>query len=213
MSLDPTLAGKVVDSLNFNKMLAGPFMAAAKAQAALSISTMDFLNEFCLDDSGNVITTTISCVVDDPSGSIAPFDPSGSRQSARALTIPLIALLNVPALMMQKVTVKLLIEVNSMTQVDTSSANKVKAGARASAKGGFGAVKTEASVHMNTSGASSKSSKDSSSTKVVYDVYMEAENKPPKGLEMILNWIGDLKPAPDRSKRDGGTSKPLPGTE
>jgi hypothetical protein len=196
--------GKVIDSLKFDQMLGQPFIEASKAQAALSKASMDFLNAFCLDGSGDVICTTLSVVVDDASGNMRDANGVLTGQSKKQITVPLIALLNVPSFQMQKMTVKLFLEINSMTSTDTSDSKAMAASlALGIGTGPMSAVKANLDINMNASMASSASASNKDSTKMIYDVYMEAENKPTAGLNMILQWLTGVAPTPDRTKGAG----------
>lgn len=194
---------KIVDSLKFDQLLGQPFIQASIAQAALSKASMDFLNEFCLDDSGNLICANLSVIVDDPSGNMVNSAGVKTGQSKKEITVPLIALLNVPSFQMQKMTVKLFLEINSMTSSDSSDSQQYGGSLNAGVEGTMGAVKAHANIAMNASVASSKSASSKDSTKMIYDVYMEAENKPTAGLNMILEWLTGVAPKPDRTEGSG----------
>ena len=189
----------IIASMNLKDMIAQPFLAAADAQVSLCESTMKFLNAFCLDTSGNVRTTELSVCVADPSGSIIPLkvdgtqDLSANRLTKKSLVVPLIALLNIPAFQMQKVTVDLLIKVESQTRSDESmnvqGSLAVGVTKEAGPAGGIGG-----SFNMGVSGGMAKSKTDSASTSIIYDVHMEAENRTPSGINTILQWLTEIKP-------------------
>ena len=211
------IVSNIASSIDFHKMIGQPFMAAAQAQLEMCNTTIKFLQNFCLDNSGNVITTTISCNYDDPSGTLTATDGTNIKQSRKALTVPLIALLNVPAFQMQKVVVDLKLRIDSMSKVDTSE--NIQGSLSGSAtygkdssgndKGGiFSAKNFGGTINASVSGGSSKAQSDSNSTSIIYDVHMEAENKPPPGLIMILDWVTSTQKAiaPDRTAKSGAGS-------
>jgi hypothetical protein len=193
------MATTILSSMNMKSMIAQPFEAASDAQVTLCKSTVDFLNAFCLDPCGNVRTTTLTVEVEDPSGNTRPGDPSGNKVSKRSMVVPMIALLNVPAFQMQKVTVDLLIKIESQSRNDSSE--NLAYGVGLSASGKVGPI--EGKIEANVSGGSSKAKSDSESTSIIYDVHMEAENKPPRGLDMILTWLTGVAPASDTTKKQG----------
>lgn len=205
----------LIASMNMSEMISQPFLAASTAQLALCTATMTFLKDYCLDTSGNVRTTELSVCVEDPSGSIIPVnadgtqDLSANRLSKKSLVVPLIALLNVPAFQMQKVTVDLLIKVESQTRSDSSM--NVGGGLAINGAMGTPGVGMSGSVSATVSGGTSKSQSDSASTSIIYDVHMEAENRPPAGLNMILEWLTGIKPA--SSSAASRTPFALPGVK
>jgi len=206
----------IASSINFHDMLAQPFTAAAAAQAKMSGTTIDFINRFCLDQSGNVRTTTMTCNYDDPSGSITATDGSGLKQSKKALTVPLLSLLNVPSLQMNLITVDLAISIDQQTRSDTSNSLAMDASAgldfskMAGSGGIFGKMLSGVSASAKVSNTSSDTTSNSSQSKVKYLVHMEAANNPPAGLQTILNWLtSTTNPiAPNRTKENIGYQIP-----
>ena len=221
----------IASSINFEAMIGQPFVAASNAQVLLCNATIDFLNSFCLDKSGNVLNTTLSVNYDDPSGNMRDANGNLTGQSQKHLTVPLICLLNVPAFQMQKITVDLRIQIDSMTKVDTSANDANSTGMSVGggvsgnvggnkdkttgAKSAFGQLEIHGEMKTSCSGGSSKASSSADSTSIVYNVHMEAENNPPPGLGMIINWLtGSVaQPAPNRSlpaTQTGGPGYPIP---
>jgi hypothetical protein len=190
----------LIASMNMHEMIAQPFVAAGNAQVALCTQTINFLKEFAIDSSTNTIRTTeLSMICEDPSGTIIPLkadgtqDLSANRLRKRTLVVPLISLLNVPAFQMQKVTVDLLIKVESQSREDTSL--NVAASLAGNVNFGTPGVGANGSVQASVSGGFSKAKSDTNSTSIIYDVHMEAVNHPPAGLNSILEWLTSIKPA------------------
>lgn len=198
------------NSIDFNKMIGQPFTAAAQAQLEMCNTTIKFLKDFCLDGSGNVLTTTLTCNYDDPSGILLDAAGTGIKQSRKALTVPLIALLNVPAFQMQKVVVDLKLKIESMSRVDTSDNKQGTLAIDGSGSRTFAGANIGGEIKMTASGGSSKAQTDVNSTSIIYDVHMEAENKPPAGLIMILDWLTSTQnqAAPNRAKTGLGSGQP-----
>jgi len=209
--MPPIAVSSLASSINFPDMLAQPFEAAAQAQAKLAGVTIDFLNRFCLDLSGNVRTTTLTCYYDLSNNGTDP-----PQQGQKSLTVPLISLLNVPSLQMNLVTVDLAISIDQNTRTDTSDSTTVDVSAAVDFKkmaktgGIFGKMLSGVTAEAKVSNTSSENTSNASQTKVKYLVHMEATNNPPPGLQMVLNWVtSTTNPiAPDRSKERAGGQIP-----
>lgn len=200
-----TQALSFANALNFDQMIAAPFTAAAKSQAVLSITTIDFLNAFALDLSGNVKTATLSTYYDDPSGSIVSAD--GVRQAIKSITIPLIALVNIPSMQLQKMTISLDVTINSITKSATSSTESLNVGIKAGA-GIFKALGAP-EVAIKVSGATKKDSSSELSTQVVYKLEIIAENKAPRGIDMLLDWVTSSQNPVERNRSAAYTPGPI----
>jgi hypothetical protein len=210
------IVNSIANSLDFTTMLSQPFEAAAAAQGKMSGHTIEFLNRFCLDSSGNVRTTTLTCNYDDPSGVLTANDGSGLKQSRKALTVPIVTLLNVPALQLNVVTVDLAISIDQQTKQDTTSSMAIDASAgldfskMAGSGGVFGKILSGVAASAKVSNTSTDTTSASAQTKVKYLVHMEAVNNPPVGLQTILNFLtSTTNPiAPNRAKENTGYQIP-----
>ena len=203
-----TQALSFANSLNFDQMIAAPFTAAAKSQAVLSVTTIDFLNAFALDLSGNVKTATLSTYYDDPSGSfVTTTDGVTTRQSIKSLTIPLIALVNIPSMQLQKMTISLDVTINSITKSATSSTESLQLGVKAGA-GIFKALGAP-EVNLKVSGATKRDASNELSTQVVYKLEIIAENKAPRGIDMLLDWVTSSQNPVERNRAASYTPGPI----
>jgi hypothetical protein len=202
-------SANVLQSMDLALMLGSPFTAAQQAQAKMTSTTIEFLQAFAFerDSSGNntneIRTFSMNTYFDDP-------DSSGNKitQKQRQLTMPLIALLNVPALQIQKITVDLTVKVSSQVAASSTSANSLSVGASAGGSVGFngffasGSASFSVSTEVSSSNSNTNSFDASSSAK--YDVHIEAENKPPAGLAMLLDFCTKPDIAPNRAKYPDG---------
>jgi len=189
-------------------MIAAPFTAAAKSQAVLSITTIDFLNAFALDISGNVKTATLSTYYDDPSGSfVTTTDGVTTRQSVKSLTIPLIALVNVPAFQLQKMTINLDVTINSITKSSTQVTASLELGVKSG--GGIFKALGGPEVNLKVSGATKYDTSNELSTQVVYKLEVIAENKQPRGIDMLLDWVTSSQNPVERNRGAAYTPGPI----
>lgn len=212
-----TTAITALQSISLEKMIAGPFIAANQAQAEMTNTTIKFLQAFAFvkDASGNntdeVQTFTLSSYVDlDPSGVDAQGNPI-IPQTKRQLTLPLIAMLNVPALQIQKIVVDLTLKVASQTTQAAQSSLGVGVNASVSGSYGFnvGFTKANVAASVSTSVQMSNSSQNSSdvSSSAKYVLHIEAENKLPPGFAVLMEFCTKSDIAPNRSVDT--TGKPL----
>ena len=169
--------------------------------------TIEFLQTFAfeMDSSGNNTTDMRTFSVntffdtEDLSGGIVV-------QKRKQLTMPLIAMLNVPALQIQKITVDLTIKIDAQTSAQTQSSNAFSAGASAfgSVSAGFnvglasGSASAGFSVNVQCSSSSSSANSFDAASSAKYDVHIEAENKPPAGLAMLMDFCTKTDIAPNR---------------
>lgn len=209
-------AVNLMQSIDLDQMLGTPFVAAQKAQAKMTQTTVEFLQAFAFekDSSGNnttdMRTFSVNTYFDDP------VDSSNGIvvQKRKQLTMPLIAMLNVPALQIQKITVDLTIKVSAQSSSQTQSSNAVSAGASAFgfASGGFntgfasGSAGGGFSVNCQVSSSSSSANSFDAASSAKYDVHIEAENKPPAGLAMLLDFCTKTDIAPNRELYPTGQS-------
>lgn len=200
----------VIESLDMYKLFSTPFIAAQDAQISIASSTIQFLQSFAFekDASGNntgvLRTFSINTYVDDP------IDSSNGVivQKQKQLTLPLLTLLNVPALQITKVNVDLTLKIETQTSSQSQSSLDFTAGASAQASASYNVLfsKGSASASVDTRVTSSSSNKEStdSTSSAKYDVHMEAENKTPVGLALILDFCNQNNTAPNRSQNPNG---------
>lgn len=198
--------GSIMQTLDLRSMLSSPFIAAQEAQAQVASSTLSFLQSYAFekDSAGNntdeLRTFSVNTFVDDP------VDSSNGVivQKKKTLTLPILTLLNVPALQISKVEVDLTIKIESQTSSQSQSSLDFTAGMSIEAAARYNVLFSSgsASASADTRVTSSNSSKDSidSNSSAKYDIRMTAENKQPPGLAMIMDFCNRTDGAPDRSK-------------
>ncbi len=198
--------GSIMQSIDLKSMLSSPFIAAQEAQAQVASSTLAFLDSYAFEkdsagnNTGDLKTFSVSTFVDDP------VDSSNGVivQKKRTLTLPILTLLNVPALQISKVEVDLTIKIDTQSSSQSQSSLDFTAGASAEGSASYNVLfsKGSASFSVDTRVTSSSSNKEStdSTSSAKYDIRMGAENKPPPGLSMIMDFCNRTDGAPDRSK-------------
>ena len=209
--------------LDMYELFYTPFKAAADAQALLTDNTLKFIKRFGLDGSNGIITTTICSYggIDSSTNSLTGggrveiTDPvilesldlssnGGMRhyQSKKSLTIPYIALFNVPALKMRAVTVDLALEIDKIEKKDSSDIASQEQKLTGGGGANWGVASFRSDFEVKATSSSQNTTSSTNATKVKYMVHMEAADDPPVGLTKILDWcMGvDNPPAADYSR-------------
>jgi len=194
--------GKQFGNLPMDALIGGPLQAAAKANAQMISANADFILKTGFqetpDPNDNTKTIKTANMVkfgykqnivnkaDDGSVTIEPKDVE--------IDVPLLAIIPMPALKVDKVDINFTMSVNSSTE-DTSGTDS-EAGFEGSASVGWGPFKATVSVHGKTSSHSSNTRKSDNSAK--YDVSVSASDSGmPEGLARVLDMMNDaISPTP-----------------
>jgi hypothetical protein len=173
--------GGILQSLPLEYLLTAPLMSATAAQIELAKTTVDFINNVGLDENGNVKNISMGYTETDSSGNI----------SVKTLTMPLLTMINVPSLTVQKVGIDLVVEVDAMssTKTENTSQNNSSFNIDAGASYKVGGFSAHVDIGYQTSAklSSSTSNNDSLNTNAKYSMHIDAENKPPVGLNKLLD--------------------------
>ena len=107
------------------------------------------------------------------------------------MNVPLLSLVNVPALTIDTVSVKFVVEVDAMSTTSSATSSEVDSSwdIKAHASYGFGAFKAGINVDYNTSTklTNTTHANDSLNTRATYTIDIEAKNQPPVGLLKMLD--------------------------
>lgn len=199
--------GKQFGSLPMDSLIGAPLQAAAKANAQMISANADFiLRTGFMQDPANPT---------DPNAKIANMvtfsykqniaeqvpDPADATKTITKLTpkdvtidVPMLAILPLPSLKVDKVDIAFTMSVNSSTE--DSEASDSEAGFEGSASVGWGPFKATVKVHGKTSSHSSHTRKSDNSAK--YDVAVSAsDGGMPEGLARVLDMMHDaITPSP-----------------
>lgn len=174
-------------SIDFATIIGGPLDACVKAQSNASISTVSFINEVGFEGEGSSRKLRMAEFKYKKSAPNPKYTEGGSEpaiiQEDKEITVPFIALLNIPSFRIESCEVDFNVKLNSTYTKNVSSEFGITAGA----SGGFGPVKFKVDV----------SYKRSSSTGVKIEkeyslgVKVKATNdEMPAGLEKVLGLLG-----------------------
>lgn len=169
-------------SIDFATIIGGPLNACVTAQANASISTVSFINEVGFDEEGGskkLRMTEFKYKKSVPDES----NPNIMKQVDTEISVPFIALLNIPSFRIETCEIDFNVKLNSTYTKDTSSEFGIKAGA----SGKFGPVKFNVDVsYKRTSSTGIKVEKEYS-----LGVKVRATNdEMPAGLEKVLGLLG-----------------------
>ncbi len=199
----PINMGDQFRGLPMGDLIGGPLMAACEAQVRLANATADFIKvvgfmpptaeEMKKDSRAVGDIRTVSFKYDRPTE-----DGSGSERVS--IDVPLLAVVKIPSLAVNKVDITFDMEVkNSERQAESTD---TKAEVQASVSGGWGPVK--ASVKMTGSVASHKENTRQTDQSAKYHVEVHAEdNGMPEGLARVLDMLSQSVAPKQVEKKEG----------
>jgi hypothetical protein len=171
---------KILEGLPIRHLIATPFIEAANAQLQLAHATTEFISQTCIDPEGNIRMIEMS------------YDTESTGGTTKStIKVPLLTVINVPSLLIQKVSVDFKIEILDIQTDETvkSSSTETEFAANVKASWSGWGAKVECNVKYATKSkmAQTSSSKDEISSKSVYNITVEAEQKMPPGLIKLLD--------------------------
>ena len=170
-----------------DQLIGGPLKAACNAQTLLAKASSDFIQDVGLDTdaTGKIMSArTVDFSFNKP-----VQDAAGNTTMQKVdLQVPLLAIINTPALSVKEAEVRFTMEVKSSTSSKTTSDSK--ADLTAKAKYNAGLFSCEVTVHGSVANHSENSRKSDNSAK--YDVKVLArDDGPPEGLMKVLDMLND----------------------
>lgn len=194
--------------LPMKDLIGGPLQAACDAQTLLANASASFIKDIGLEagTDGSYAARTVDF------GFTRPKQlPDGSvTQEKVDLEVPLLAIINTPALSVKEAEVNFTMSVSSSTSSEQSSDSE--ASLDATAKMNYGIFSLKVHVHGSVSSHSSNTRKTDNSAK--YDVRVLArDDGPPEGLMKVLDMLnGAIAPTAvsGGAADDGGDPPPAP---
>jgi hypothetical protein len=172
--------------LPMDQLIGGPLKAACSAQTLLAKASSDFIQDVGLDNDGkgNMTARTVDFSFTKP---VQAADGTFSNQQVD-LEVPLLAIINTPALSVKEAEVRFTMEVKSSTSSKQTSDSK--ADLTAHAKYNAGLFSCDVTIHGSVANHSENSRKSDNSAK--YDVKVIArDDGPPEGLMKVLDMLND----------------------
>ena len=172
--------------LPMDQLIGGPLKAACSAQVLLAKASADFIKDVGLNDDGkgNMSARTVDFDFEKP---VQGADGTTTMQRTE-LKVPLLAMVNTPALSVKEVSVNFTMEVKSSTSSKKTSDTKADLTAHAKYNAGF--FSCDVTIHGSVANHSENSRKSDNSAK--YDVKVLArDDGPPEGLMKVLDMLND----------------------
>lgn len=195
MPIDPGLIGSVINALPLDRMIAGPIMAAMKAQVQASKSFMDFLMTVCIDKGkARMVQFDYDETIVDTEGNV-----TGVQR--KTIRIPLMAAISLPNFAIEKTTIDFELTVSQSSEEHSST----------EAKGGFTAKigwgPFSVSMHGSVSHKSEQTRK--TDTRAKYSIHVEAgKQDPPEALMRVMNFLTDAATKPSVLPANKELAKP-----
>lgn len=170
-----------LNNIDFKKMIGGPLQAAVDAQVASSLATIDFINKVGFTEDEQ--TKKKELVMVDFSHNRKDVDADGKEIKKEVnVRVPLLAMLPIPSLRIEHVTIDFNVKLNSVETSTVSDALDIKA----EVKGGWGPVSFKVSAayqRKSTTGVEVKK-------EYALNVNVKAvQDEIPAGLEKILGML------------------------
>jgi hypothetical protein len=177
-----------LNNIDFRKMIGGPLQAAVDAQVASSMATVDFINKVGFttptDESGEPVPgARRELVMVDFTHDRKDVDADGKPvEKSTHLKVPLLAMLPIPSLRIDHVTIDFNVKLNSVESEKTST----ELGIKTELKAGFGPVSFKVSASYQRKTTTSVEVKKEYSLNVNVKA---VQDEIPAGLEKILNML------------------------
>ena len=173
--------------LPMSDLISQPLLAAAKAQGQLAGITEQFIKDVGLNgtDTDGYSAREVDFAFNSPETSTTGY----TSLCANKLTVPMLAIVNVPNLSVKKATVDFTMEVKASSQDTTTSNTSASLNTKASYSAWWSPVSVEMTAKVSTSNKHENVRKTDNSAK--YDVHVEArDDGPPEGLMKVLDILG-----------------------
>lgn len=193
-----SVIGNEFSGLPLDILIGGPLTSACNAQVMLANATQNFINDVGFKKvpgtATNALPTLVTRQIDFEYWQPLPIDntattaTTGSQAQVQnvKISVPLLAIVNVPALMIKSVDITFDMEVKS-TEAHTDS-TAASGTVSASASGGFGPFSAQVSISGSVSTAQSNTSSTDRSAKYHVEVRARDEGMP-EGLSRVLGML------------------------
>lgn len=186
---DPNIqVGQVIKTIPLEYLIATPLSAACEAQTRLAESSLNFIKSVTYDEYGSTRTLQLS-------SSTTQVDPVTNQlaTNTKTATVPLVTMINLPCMYIQKVGIDLVVEVNAISQNAASSNTQQNAALCLNTNASYAIGGFSASANVSYNAACSLSSQTASqtqlNTKAIYTLHVEAVNEKPPGLTKMLDFL------------------------
>lgn len=136
-------------------LIAAPLRALVQAQAQAELETLNYVVDVGLGGSEEMRAVTLDFDIDQPVPD--PADPGTVRHTAARVTVPLLALLGVPSVRIQRATVDFAVQIRRVSQRTVRTIARGKNAPQVELEGVYGpsvdpATPASLSVHLELAG-------------------------------------------------------------
>ena len=181
-----TSIGKTLDSIPLHMLIATPFISVSDAQTQLTTASLNFIDGIMHDPIDNTKPrelVSFDKIVNDSNG--VPVTTT--------IQVPLISLVNLPCMYIQKMNVDLVVEVDASSSSMSKSTDNLDTSFSVSGNMKYHVPSFSASLNSNFQTGSKLSSvsanNDSMNTKAKYVLHIDAVNEKPAGLTKVLDFL------------------------
>lgn len=165
-----------ISNINFSAMLGKPLSAVVDAQAAAALSTVDFITDVGLDDTGAVknVQFTYDKVEDNVPTTVT-------------LSTPLLTIVPIPFLRIADTTIDFNAKISSVTQYSTETSHSLNLSADLKLRWGFGSLRFKGSYAFKKKTSYSDEAKRAYSMNVRIHA---VQDEMPEGMSRVLDLLG-----------------------
>jgi hypothetical protein len=182
--------GQELSSLDFEALIGGPLIAVVNAQGQAALNTVNFIKSVGFKPAGTPGTPTAQQTGEPATVSfsykktVPKADGSGTEVKDASLTVPLLAMLPIPYIRVDDVTIDFLAKINSVEyrQVDTAFKVDAELEAKAGWIWGSARLKVSSQYQRNTKEGSTVTRDYSMNVKV-----KAVQEEMPGGLAKLLS--------------------------
>jgi len=182
-----------IRGIDISELISAPLIAALNANYKMQNATADFIKNNCfeINDSGNLNAIMLKF------GYEYPILKDGKIEKVESsIHTPLLSIINVPNLMIKKVSVNFNMEVKSATL--SSNSTNLSLGADVGVKSIWSPITANITGSISTSDKTQRSTDTSSK----YHIHVEAgDTSPPEGLSKLIDILNNIIPDPTSEKK------------
>jgi|GEM_PF-5350775 len=173
--------GGELASINFDALIAGPLIAAIRAQGIAATQTLDFINNVAFNsgaqgkgDGKTLTTATFSYPAIDPK--------TGLQNGTTQLVVPFITMVPVPFIRIEQMTIDFAVKLNQVTASDNTNTNSLHV------SGGYSSLLSPWSVSVTNQNTNVNTQKNDVTRDYSMNVRVIAvQDSMPAGLSKVLD--------------------------
>jgi len=177
-----TVATQSLQAIPFSNLIGGPLGAAVDAQKLAANNTINIIHQVCFtkQQDGTSVANTVTFSYSDGSGLV------------RTLVVPVIAIVPIPYIAVNTISIDFKANISAASSADTSSTESVGYGGSVKAGGSFWGIRADLSANYSSKKDSTATSSSKYSVEYTMDVAVAAsQTDMPAGLAKVLQMLQD----------------------